>query len=176
MSLDKVRLPASVITSLYRNSLVLGDREKLPKDAAPPPEVSEPKQVLRYLGNNAKKVILIVESREASFLEDRHLSFLTRILEACKMNLGDVAIVNLVTCPVTMEVISRELAPRTVLLFGLEPTAIKLPFLIPPFKIQEFDNRRFLCAPGLNELNQDTEEGKMLKTKLWACLRILFDV
>jgi len=34
----------------------------------------------------------------------------------------------------------------------------------------------YLQVPALEELNGDSEQAKLLKTKLWVCLRQLFQV
>jgi hypothetical protein len=175
MSLDKIKLPHSLISDLYRNSLVLPGKD-LQMPAPEEKNRSEQRQVLRVLGNNLKKTILIAEDPDASFLPEHHLNFLIKILEACKMNLADVAIINLLSYPIGFSELNRELSPRIVILFGLEPTRIKLPFHIPAFKIQEYDHCQFLFVPALNELNQDNDEGKLLKSKLWLCLKNLFGV
>ena len=92
------------------------------------------------------------------------------------MNLADVAIVNHHMSKVEINALKIQFNPMQVLLFGIEPTGIKLPFNIPPFKIQAYDNRTYLYAPNLEKLNLDTEEGKILKSKLWVCLRTMFGI
>jgi hypothetical protein len=69
-----------------------------------------------------------------------------------------------------------QLKPTTVLLFGLEPTAIKLPINFPVFRLQPYDDCTYLSAPALSLLVQNSEESKLLKSKLWVCLKTLFNV
>ena len=177
MSLNNISLPASVLVELYKDLLVQADTKSSEQlTPAPSSVISPARPVLRYLGNHLKKITLIVESADASFLPEPQLNFIVKMLEACKLNMGDVAIINFAGSPVSITELGRELSPHTVLLFGLDPTRIKLPFHIPPFKIQEYDQRRFLFVPALDEINQDTSEGKLLKTKLWLCLKSLFQV
>jgi len=98
------------------------------------------------------------------------------MLEACKLNLGDVAIINHQTIPVSFAELNRQLNPKNILLFGLEPITIKLPFTIPEFKIQEFGACHYLYVPSLDELNQDNDAGKLQKSKLWLCLKQMFNI
>jgi hypothetical protein len=142
----------------------------------PPPSAATIDPAYSFLGGHLKKIVLLQSSPDALFLPEPHLAFLTKMLEACKMNLADVAILNHLTQAVTITRLKAQLNPATIILFGLEPTEIKLPFTIPAFKIQEYDHCRYLCSPALNALNQDTEEGKLLKSKLWVCLRKLFEI
>src|SRR5215472_18038754 len=165
MSLNDIQLPASLVTDLFKHSIVLPGPAKKEK------EFADTATAFNFLGNNQKKIVLIVRSTEAFLLPDQYLLLLTKMLEACKLNLGDVAIINHQTNPVTIAGLNQQLNPTIVLLFGLETTSIKLPFNIPLFKIQEYNQCRFLYVPAVEELSQDTEEARLLKSKLWVCLK-----
>ncbi|HWK03710.1 MAG TPA: hypothetical protein VNS58_08760 [Puia sp.] len=130
----------------------------------------------KFLGNNRRKITVLVESPGVAFLPDDQLSFLTRMLEACKMNVGDVAIVNLANAPVTITALKQQLQPNMILLFGMEPVAIRLPMNFPWFKIQAYDECTYLCAPSLEELVLPGDESRLLKSKLWMCLKTLFEI
>src|SRR5882672_1952835 len=171
MSLNKMQLPVSVIAGLFKHALVLSDKKNSETE-----ELTGETQAFNFLGNNLKNITLIVNSPRPFFLEDQYLVFFTKMLDACRLGLKDVAIINHNINPVTVTELNDALNPKTVLLFGLEPTAIKLPFNSPAFKIQEFDNCTYLYIPSLEELSKDTEEGKVLKSKLWVCLRKLFEI
>lgn len=171
MSLNKMQLPASVIAGLFKHALVLSDKKNSEIET-----LTGTKPAFNFLGNNLKRITLIVNSARPFFLEDQNLVFFTKMLDACKLGIKDVAIINHNINPVTIEELRSALDPRIVLLFGLDPTSIKLPFNSPAFKIQEFDNCTYLYVPSLEELSKDTEEGKVLKSKLWVCLRKLFEI
>jgi len=130
----------------------------------------------KILGNNRRQITVLVQSPGVAFLADDQLSFLTRMLEACKMNVGDVAIVNLASAAVQITALKQQLQPKIVLLFGMEPVAIKLPMTFPWFKIHTYDECTFLCAPSLEQLVLPGEESKLLKSKLWMCLKTLFGI
>ena len=130
----------------------------------------------KFLGNNRRQVAIVVRSPGTPFLPDNQLSFLTKILEACRMNIGDIAIVNAASAPVVISELRPQLKPTTVLLFGIEPTAIKLPINFPVFRLQPYDDCTYLSAPALSLLVQNSEESKLLKSKLWVCLKTLFNV
>ena len=150
----------------------------IPEASIPPPPtapVEEP-AAYKFLGNHRRKVTIIVDSPGAAFLPDDQLNFLTKILEACRMNIGDVAIVNHHTSPVAITALRQQLQPSSILLFGIEPTAIRLPINFPVFKLQPYDQCTYLSAPPLQQLVGNTAESKLLKSKLWVCLKTLFDV
>lgn len=135
-----------------------------------------PSPTLKFLGNHRRKITILVHSPGSPFLPDDQLTFLTKILEACRMNIGDVAILNTATTPVTIAELKQQLKPETILLFGLEPTAIRLPINFPVFRPQPYDECTYLSAPALGQLVQPSEEGRLLKSKLWVCLKTLLDV
>jgi hypothetical protein len=142
-------------------------------NAAPPP--TEP-STYKFLGNNRKQVAIVVHSPGTPFLPDNQLQFLTKILEACRMNIGDIAIVNAASAPVAITALRQQLSPTVVLLFGLEPVALKLPINFPVFRLQPYDACTYLSVPALSLLVQNSEESKLLKSKLWICLKTLFNV
>lgn len=177
MGLSDLSLPGSVIADLYKQSLV--------QTGAPTPKAvtndtttktSEAGNNYKFLGNNQQHIAIVVAFDNETWLPDQHLQFLTKMLEACKLNLGDVAIVNHAKKAVDIERLREQLRPANVLLFGVEPISIKLPMNFPQFKEQAFAGTTYLYTPPLEQLNQDNEEGKLLKSKLWVCLRKLFKV
>jgi len=129
----------------------------------------------KFLGRNEKNISLILSAPENTFIADHHLVFLTKMLQAVKMTLADVAILNHHHHAVDINKLKEQLHPKTLILFGLEPRQINLPFNSPAYKIQEYDDCTYLYAPPMEELNRDTEQGKLLKSKLWVCLRKLFE-
>lgn len=168
MSLDNIQLSGIALQELYKKSLVAVKplKEKTEeKNAEPAP--------LNILGKNLKKIILIVNNEDAAFLTDDELNFLLGILSACKLNMDDVAILNLVKNKnISYEKIVKELSAEKVFLFGAEPGDIHLPLSFPHYQVQQFKNQVYLSAPALNFLQHDKAE----KTKLWNCLKKIFAI
>ncbi|MBK9568854.1 MAG: hypothetical protein IPO53_02260 [Chitinophagaceae bacterium] len=54
----------------------------------------------------------------------------------------------------------------------MEPAAFGLPMHFPHYQIQAFAGNSFLYAPSLKELENDRVE----KSKLWVCLKRLFNL
>lgn len=169
MSLNKIQLPAIVASGLYKTSLVTMH------DAGETKE-SPIKQSYTFLGRNKKNIVLVANSDEAVFVSEAHLAFIIKLLGACKINLEDVAIINNADPKITSRELKIQLSPKILFLFGVEPTTIKLPIHFPMFKLQEFDGCTYLYAPSLKDLDQETSEGKLLKSKLWVCLKNLFEL
>jgi len=138
--------------------------------------VREPDAPYRFLGKNARRVAVIVYSPYDAFLPDDQLMLLTKMLDACKLNLGDVAIINHATQAVEIDQLNAQLRPERTILFGVQPENIGLPLSFPPFKEQEYAGCTYLLATSLADMNQPTEEGKLLKGKLWGCLKKMFNI
>ncbi|MEO0065389.1 MAG: hypothetical protein RI983_715 [Bacteroidota bacterium] len=129
-----------------------------------------------YLGKNVKKITILVHEADVVFLNDAHLDFLTKILGACKLNMGDVSVINTARYLALFSEIKKELTPSTCILFGVKTSDIQLPFIIPDYQIQQYDQCKFLAAPAFAKFTGDSPEAKLEKTKLWVSLKTLFNI
>ena len=176
MSIDNIRLSSFVVGEWYKDTLVASP--DAPPLAATQPAAQSPDEPKTYkiLGNNRRHITIVVHSPGIPFLPDNQLAFLTKILEACQLNIGDVAIVNAAASTVQITALRQQLQPASLLLFGIEPAAIRLPINFPAFRLQPYDQCTFLSAPALDKLVEQSEESRLLKSKLWVCLKTLFNV
>jgi hypothetical protein len=191
MSLNNIKLPESVITALYRQPVIPATEFARQSPGAvigplkePVIEVPEPVKTTapgkqsdyRFLGNNLRHIAIIVHYPDEVFLPDAHLQFLTKILGACKLNLGDVAILNHATVAIDISKLKKQLKPKHLILFGIDPVDIKLPIRFPEFKEQEYADTIYLLAPTPDVLNQENKDGRLQKSKLWLCLQKMFPI
>jgi hypothetical protein len=190
MSIDNIKLQPVIIGELYKDSLLApldppdtplagpakGTTRQAASSPASAPSAANSGAGYKLLGNNRRKITVLVQSPGLPFLPDDQLAFFTKMLEACKMNIGDVAIVNHAGSPVNINTLKQQLQPSVLLLFGLEPVAIQLPINFPVFKLQFYDQCTYLSAPSLEELVRPGDESKLLKSKLWVCLKTLFEI
>ena len=167
MPTAKTVLPKSVIISLYKNSLY----REIPGNAGGNIPGAE---VIPYLGNNSKKVLLIVRFEMEAFLPERHLGFIAKMLSACKMNIGDVAIVNDKHRTLSVELLYDQLRPLRMILFGIDPRELNIPVDLPAFSITAFKDCQLFHTPNLDALNQESSEAIIYKKKLWGCLKQAF--
>ena len=181
MALNDIQLSPNIIAALYPSSLINLDKVgviPLSKQAETiVPEIKiEPAAVetsWKFLGNNQKNILIIVNYDTAVHLPDEELNFLTNMLAACKLSLGDVAIVNRYNYKETgYKDFLAHFKSRIVFLFGLEPAIFGLPVSFPHFQVQTVANCTFLYAPALEETRNDT----LLKSKLWVSLRNIFGI
>lgn len=129
-----------------------------------------------YLGNNGKKVTILIKEADVAFINDQHLQFLSNILNACKLNLGDIALVNHVNNPLVYTDLKQKLQPKFIIAFDLQPKDIQLPFTIPNYQVQLHDNCKFLFASTLKTMEGDSQEAKLEKSKLWVSLKNMFQL
>ncbi len=173
MSLQKLKLPNHILADLYRSTLIQPEANyQQEKEMIPIPQV----QGIKFLGGNLKKIGIIVKNGEPGFLDDADLEWLEKMLKACSMTLGDVAVVNLGHQNISIQTIKESLKSKIVLLLGTTPSDLQMPLNFPQFKPQEHDGCIFLYAPSPKQLNQEGQEGKLLKSKLWVSLQKLFDL
>ena len=165
MDLNHIELPASTVAELYRSSLIIPTDKIV--DIPAQTESADPK----WLGNNKKNVLILVKHEDAIHLPDTDLALLTTILTACKLSLGDVAILNLYSLNSFDYKKAQQLfKPFQVLLCGIEPSSIGLPLSFPHFQIQNFQQTSYLFSPTLSITGND----RALKTSLWQSLKLLF--
>ena len=162
----------SVSGNIANLATTLTDEPSLPKLELPLKERPDN----WYLGKNAKSITILVHEPDAVFLNDANLDFLTKILGACKLNMGDVAVINTARYLALFPEIKKELSPSTYILFGVKTNEIQLPFIIPDYQIQQYDQSKFMAAPHFNRFAGDTAEAKLEKTKLWVSLKTLFNI
>jgi hypothetical protein len=167
--------PETANTKFHTPPLVEGNGERPAEPVAvTQPVTKEEPVVYKTLGNNKQQITVVVNCPNDVYVPEADLQFLTKMLGACKLNMADVAIVNYATAPVAIDRLKAQLQPRSLLLFGVEPGEIQLPINFPPFKEQPYAGTSYLFTPALSQLNQETEEAKLLKRKLWDCLKRMF--
>ena len=175
MSLQNLKIPLSLISELYGNYLIEpGDNTRIKADSFEQP-TKKLQESIPFLGGNAKQIIIIVEEASQPYMQDEDLSWLQKMLQACKLTLGDVAIVNIHPEKYPIANIRKQLPAKKLILLGPSPSQLQLPLNFPQFKLQEYDGCVFLYAPSPVVLNQETKEGKLLKSKLWVSLQKLFE-
>jgi len=192
MPLNNIQLHPFLLADLYRNSLIetgevsnaqetdLNDPvqektvvKKIDSLIRDPMAPDSYENRWKYLGDYKKNILFIVRYTNATYLPDEQLNFLTSILGACKLSLGDIAILNLATLPAGVyKTISEQFKSRVTVLFGITPTDFAMPVNFPEFQVQALNNCTFLHTPVLEQLETD----KVLKSKLWVCLRRIFGV
>jgi len=187
MSTQKIILPDFVIANLYGNNLVIGsDVISTGKTIEKPVALTAPKSAQQkvtavlnkqwYLGNNDKQITIIVKELAAAYINDKHLQFLSNILTACKLNLGDIALVNLANTPILFTEIEQKNQPKFLILFDVSPTELLIPIAVQAYDLVLYNNCQMLLAPALNVMDGDSIAAKTEKGKLWMSLKKMFQL
>ncbi len=165
MSLNDIELPEFIIQDLFQKTLVdLSGNEKK--------QTVTVNKELNFFGGNKQHILLLVNNPDTTFVTDQQLTFLSGILNACKLTLEDVGLLNIAASPsISYKTISDAFTPR-IMLFGISTDTIQLPFLMPDFQRQSYNNQVYLAAPSLQALESDKE----MKRKLWTVLQQIFSL
>ena len=172
MSLNSIKFEPTDIAFLFKNSLVEinAKQQVFPQTDI----ITEPITTgFKYLGENKKKTLVVVRSADAVHIPDKQLSFLTKLLAACSLNLADVAVFNFQDHNSSeFNEILNYFKPKVVLLFDVEPGEFGLPMIFPQFQVQGHKDSVFVSSPSLEVIEPD----KSLKGKLWVCLKKIFNL
>lgn len=164
MSLDNIQLPDTILQGLYNKGLYDLEAHKSILDDTQTGSIV-------FLGSNQRKIAILVNCDTAIYLPEEELNFLLGILTACKLTMADIALVNLAKNPnLVYTVLTEQLKPENVVLFGLDADALALPLQFPHYQVQQFNNQVYLSSVALNELETNRDE----KMKLWNCLKKIF--
>lgn len=157
MSLDKLKIPGLLVCELFKNQLV-----DIRKDGeTDTPSLDEIKEVLIILSEAKPGPVSAVSS-----------AITGKILAACKWRMEDTSFINVNGAAVNWTSIKAAGTPRICILFGPDSTVIDLPVIFPEFRIQQFDGTKFLQCPSPETIEND----RLLKSKLWLCMKELFNV
>lgn len=144
--------------------------QAMPVQQAPPARRS-------FLGDNAKGILILVKDHQNVHLAEDSLQLLSGILAACRLNMGDVAVMNLANQSAAgFGELRQQMQVNYCFLFDVGVHEIQLAFAIPQYQVFTHDNCTFLCAPAISRMLGATEDAKLLKSKLWMCLKKIFNV
>ena len=146
--LNNLKLNAEMLASLYGHSIV---------DLSRPAEPT------------SKKPLIFFRDSTPTRLPDKQFKFLEQILKACKLNISEVDLINTADKKVNLENIISNASPEYVLSFGTG-NGTEL------FTMKNNRGTKYLNAPDLSELMQETAESKQLKGKLWIELKAIFNL
>jgi hypothetical protein len=164
MSLDNIQLTKETCIDFYRKNLVAaGSVEE---------DEIEKKPTINSLGENQQNILFIVKDAEHKFLADDEMTLLSNLIAACKLSMADISLVNYYSNQYDYQQFIEQLHPQKILLFGVNTRELDLPFEIPFFQIQSFQNQLYMTAPLLKDFLNNTD----LKKQLWTGLQKIFSL
>lgn len=179
-----IKLPAVVIAGLYKDSLVLTGEELHKKEQLPQftnksskdIETHPPLSKKWFLGDNKKNILILLKDASAVHINEEWLTTLTKLLTACKLNIGDIAIVNHSQHGKNFTELKESLQSQVVLMFDVTTSEIQLPFAIPHYQVQKYGGCSFMTAPSITLTTDNSDATKTEKRKLWEKLKMIFNV
>ncbi len=195
MQEPKTILPAAALVSLFKDTLVLPEMEiKSPenvekalntaigKEAIETTQVNEvvneqkstPPAPLKFLGDHLKKIMVIVNDSNAVHLNETDLGLLSSILNACKLTLADIALINTAQQPLSMHEMLNTLPSQLVLAFDLSAAQLKIKLPTTLYKPIVLGETHILFSSSLQSMQGADQTAKLEKSKLWNALKLLF--
>lgn len=166
MSLDNFQISVGLTTELYKDSLVALDTPQIKSNSLKPKN-------LNFLGKNAKQILIVVNDKESIHLNDTDTSLLTGILNACKLNFNDVALVNLAQQnELIFSVLEDNFKPAVMIAFGVNLKSIAIDNEYDYYVVNKIKTMTFLSASSLSQIGKNVEE----KKQLWNCLKSIFSI
>ncbi|WP_346238767.1 hypothetical protein ABDK00_004940 [Niabella insulamsoli] len=173
MSLNEITLSPYLLAQLYPSSLTASASQPPTAPTAADAQNENPTSNWKFLGNNDKKVLIVVNYSQSVHLPDPQLEFLTQLLKACQLGLSDVALINFNNYEkIDSDAIRNHFDASAILMFGVTPHDFNLPFDIPAYQVQKFAGYTVIHAPALENLQTD----KPGKGKLWTGLKQIFNL
>jgi len=166
MSLDNFQISVGLTTELYKNSLVALDTPQVKSNSLKPLS-------LNFLGKNQKQILILVNDNEAVYLNDADTALLTGILNACKLNFNDIALLNLSQLSeIDISLLQDNFNPKVMITFGINLTSIEIEQQFEYYVVNKMKSMTFLNAASLTQIGKNVEEKKLL----WNCLKSIFSI
>jgi hypothetical protein len=186
MKVEKTILPPAVLVSLYKDSLVLAEKEiktvqiaenKLPgKEQATIPEASEMASPIKYLGDHHKKILVVVNDPESVYLNETDFILLTSILNACRLTIADIALINVGNQKASLHEMLTKLPSLLVIAFDIDAKALKIKLPSTLYKTTALGETNLLFSAALSTMQGSSVDAKKEKGKLWTVLKQIFQL
>jgi hypothetical protein len=201
MNENKTILPSSVLVSLFKDSLVLpenkinksiiqeqldslaADQEAFAKknkvDAPKPAEVEDALELnlpLKYLGDHSKEIVVVVNDPASVYLNEPDFILLTSILNACRLTIADIALINLGNQNATLHQILNTLPSKLVIAFEVDSKTLKIKLPTNFYKLTPLGESNLLFSKSLASMQGTDASAKQEKAKLWTVLKQIFQL
>lgn len=196
MSKDNDTLPAAVIANLYKHHLVLPNQSnesaikkntsKVAAVALNEKESTETKETIqekeeavitgpvKFLGEHKKNITVIVHDANAVYLNEDDFILLTSILNACKLTIADIALINIANQSTSLHQCLNELPSTHVIAFDIRPEQLKIKLPNTLYKVHLVGETTIVFSNALFSMRDSSAQAKQEKAKLWQLLKSIF--
>jgi hypothetical protein len=165
MSLEQIDLDPYYLAKIFTQPIIPGERNTVPTAEKALPQV-------KYLGENQKNIAIFIQNENEAYLNEELFNLLTNILNACKLSMQDVSLINVIHYPgLTYADWSKAVNIQKAVFFGIAPEQIGLSE-IPTYQLVTAANTPILFSDTLSDIGTD----KALKAKLWNGLKQLLGI
>jgi len=128
-----------------------------------------------FSGKNLRSICVLVSTPEGASISAQNLSFLQKILEACKCTLDDIALIHIHGQEPEMEKLKTQFNPRIILFWGFLPE-IPLPNPLTDMVPAFWEHITLLSVTNADLMSGNNPEAQGLKRKLWTSLKKIFNL
>lgn len=166
MSLDNFQLSSYLVQELYKDYLIDLEKEQIS-------DQSLNADTIQHLGQFQQSVLILIHYPDSPYLPDETLQFLLGILQACRLSMADVAIVNLARHPhIRYQTLQDQFKPHYWLGFNLNLGTMEFPIQFPEYQVQQYNHQSFVHGPALEMIQADPAQ----KRQLWNALKKAFQI
>ena len=185
MSTDKTILSSSVLVDLYKDSLVVVEDIPLENKATIEQTIETKKEEIKEvkwegpiksLGEHNKKITVIVNDPNSVHLNEMDFILLTSILNACRLTIADIALINIGKQPVGLHQILQEYPSTLLISFAVDATQLKVKLPSTLYKVTQLGETHILFSNALSTMQGTGVEAKQEKAKLWTVLKKIFEL
>lgn len=165
MSLEQLQLDPYLLAQMY-------DQPIIPEEGRVQPAVVKALPKVKYLGENQKNILLLIQNESEAYLNDELFNLLANILNACKLGMQDVALINIAAYPgLTLADYKNAVQIKQCIIFAIPPASLGLQPM-QPYVIETHEQIPSLWSDALQLIATD----KQMKGKLWMGLKQLFGI
>jgi hypothetical protein len=177
MGINDLQLSPEIVALLYPETLVTSHRpvsKNKPPDSGPnqPPD----KSLYSFSGKNLRSICVIVSTPDGGTISEEILSFLQKILEACRCTPDDIALIHIQGQQPDMEKLKSQFSPRIILFWGLQPEIPGFQYPLPDMVSVQWENITLLPVANADLMSRNNPEAQDLKRKLWTSLKKIFNL
>ncbi|PUZ30527.1 hypothetical protein GA0116948_101577 [Chitinophaga costaii] len=166
MSLAHIQIDPYFLAKIFTQPIIPGERPATIMPTAPPTVALPP---IKFLGENQKNIALLIDNPNEVYLNDELFNLLTNILNACKLGMQDVALINLHAYPgISLEALQKAVPMQQAVFFGIDPEMLALQG-IALYQVNQAGGSSVLYSHDLSFIAQD----KVMKGRLWTGLKQL---
>jgi hypothetical protein len=166
-----------MIALLYPETLIISP-QPVSKNKPPESALNQPpdKSLYSFSGKNLRSICVLVSTPDGGMISEEKLSFLQKILEACKCTPDDIALIHIREQQPDMEKVKSQFSPRIILFWGLQPEIPGLQYPLPDLVSVQWENITLLPVANADLMTRNNPEAQDLKRKLWTSLKKIFNL